>query len=56
MNDVRLTTHKISADALRMLRFVAAMTDEKHHEVMERLLRAEIAERLPKFTEETIAA
>jgi hypothetical protein len=37
-----LTTAKISAKSLRMLRLVAALTGERQYVVLERLLKAEL--------------
>ncbi len=36
-----LVTCKVSAEALRLLRIIAAMTGEKQYEALERLLRIE---------------
>ncbi len=42
MTAQRQTTLKTSPEALRLLRIVAAMTNEKQYEVLERLLKAEL--------------
>jgi hypothetical protein len=48
-----LTTTKISPDALRNLRIIAAMTGESQYEVLDRLLEAELKE-VKKKDDETI--
>lgn len=37
-----LITAKISPEALRLLRIIAAMTGEKQYEALERILKAEL--------------
>ncbi len=37
-----LITSKISPEALRLLRIIAAMTGEKMYEALERILKAEL--------------
>jgi hypothetical protein len=43
----KLITTKITPEALRLIRIIAAMTSEKQYEVLERVLKAEL-ERLQK--------
>jgi hypothetical protein len=43
----KLITTKITSEALRLLRVIAALTGEKQYEALERILNAEL-ERLQK--------
>lgn len=40
--DTKLTTTKITPEARRMLRLVAAMTGEKQYRLVERLIKSEL--------------
>jgi hypothetical protein len=44
-----LTTMKVTPRALKLVRMIAALTDEKHYEVLDRLLSKELARLSPKI-------
>jgi hypothetical protein len=44
-----LITMKVTPRALKLVRMIAALTDEKHYEVLDRLLIKELARLNPKI-------
>ena len=44
-----LITMKVTPRALKLVRMIAALTDEKHYEVLDRLLSKELARLSPKI-------